>query len=149
MRIITPLTDDERIRFVATARSMVGVPFKHRGRNERGLDCVGLVAHALASVGRTVMDRKGYGRDPVKDGLRDVLIAHNGDPLPPSEMQVGDTVLMRWHRDGDTDLFNHVAIVGDYYLGGFSLIHALQSNRAVIEHRLADPWPRRIVEVYR
>lgn len=147
MRIIEPLTDAERVRFVASARSLVGTPFKHRGRTARGLDCVGMVAHALASVGRTVEDRKGYGRDPSRDGLRDVVRAHFGEPA--EGMQAGDIALMRWYRDGGDDMFNHVAIIGDYYLGGFSLIHAFAAVGSVIEHRLADPWPRRIVEVYR
>lgn len=147
MRHVAPLTDAERVRFIACARSMVGTPFKHRGRTANGLDCVGLVAYALADVGRAVADRKGYGRDPVKDGLRDVLIAHFGEPA--EGMQAGDVVLMRWHREGGTDLFNHVGIVGDYPHGGFSLIHALRQNDHVVEHRIDDRWQRRIVEAYR
>lgn len=145
--MIEPLTDAERVQFVAAARSVVGGKFKHRGRTPSGFDCVGLVAYALAAVGRSVEDRKGYGRDPSKDGLREVLMAHYGEPA--EGMQVGDVALMRWHTDNGVDLFNHVAIIGDYYLGGFSLIHALAINCAVVEHRLAEHWPQRIVEVYR
>lgn len=147
MRLIEPLTDAERVQFVAAARSMVGKPFKHQGRALHGVDCVGLVSYALAAVGRTVEDRRDYGRNPIRDGLRGVLMAHYG--APADGMQVGDVALMRWLTNNGVDLFNHVAIIGDYYLGGFSLIHALAINGAVVEHRLAEHWPQRIVEVYR
>jgi cell wall-associated NlpC family hydrolase len=146
-RLVTPLSAAERTGFLECARSKLGTPFRHRGRSERGLDCVGLVGVCLQSVGREIADRPHYGRDPVADGLRDVLVAHFGDPV--TDWQAGDVVLMRWHQDNGTDLFNHVAILADYYLGGFALIHALKEANRVIETRLAGPWPRRIVEAWR
>lgn len=147
MRLVEPLSDAERVEFIAAARTMLRVPFRHTGRTERGVDCVGLVAVALAAVGRTVADRRDYGRSPVRDGLREVLVEHFGEPV--TEMEPGDVALMRWHMDGEVHLFNHVGIVTDYPLGGLALLHALHSNREVVEHRLAGPWPRRIVEAWR
>lgn len=147
-RLVAPLDDAERAAFIAEARSYLRTPFRHTGRSRRGVDCVGLVAVALAAVGRDVADRRDYGRDPVRDGLRDVLVEHFGEPID-GEAQPGDVALMRWHRDGAVDLFNHVGILTAYPLGGLALLHALSSNREVVEHRLADPWPRRIVEVWR
>lgn len=147
MRLVEPLTPEERVQFVAAARVLLRTPFRHTGRTERGVDCVGLVVVALRAVGREVDDRRDYGRNPVRDGLREVLVAHFGEPV--ADMQPGDVALMRWHQDGETHLFNHVGIVTDYPLGGLALLHALHSNRAVVEHRLAGPWPRRIIEAYR
>jgi hypothetical protein len=108
---------------------------------------VGLVAVALGKVGRSVADRKDYGRYPVRDGLRAVLAAHFGDPV--AEMQPGDVALMRWHQEGEVHLFNHVGIVTEYPLGGLALLHAYHANKEVVEHRLAGPWPRRIMEIWR
>lgn len=147
-RLVAPLDDAERAAFIAEARTYLRVPFRHTGRSRRGVDCVGLVAVALAAVGREVDDRRDYGRDPVRDGLRDVLVAHFGDPIA-DEPQPGDVALMRWHEASGVPLFNHVGILTDYPLGGLALLHALHSNREVVEHRLAGPWPRRVVEVYR
>jgi cell wall-associated NlpC family hydrolase len=143
-RSVTPLSADETQQMVTAVRRLVGVPFKHRGRDERGIDCIGLVRHGLLAVGREVGDYRLYGRDPEPDGqrLRGVLQDHFGDPV--TDMRVGDVVLMRWHF-----LPNHMAVVGDYLYGGLSLIHALRHEGAVKEHRLAGPWPDRIVEVYR
>jgi cell wall-associated NlpC family hydrolase len=129
---------------VAAVRRLVGTPFKHRGRDERGIDCIGVVRFGLVAAGRDPADYRLYGREPEPDGerLRGVLRDHFGEPV--SDLQPGDVVLMRWHN-----LPNHVAVVGDYYLGGLSLIHALAQERRVVEQRLAGLWPKRIVEGYR
>lgn len=134
---------------IAAVRSLLGTPFKHRGRTPQGIDCVGAIAYGLAAVGREIADQRHYGRNPVRDGLRDHLIAHLGDPIPLEEIQPGDVLLLRWHMSGGTHLFNHVALVTDCPYGGLSMIHALAENRAVVEHRMSDPWPRRIVEGFR
>ncbi len=147
-RLVAPLDDAERAAFVAEARTYLRVPFRHAGRSRRGVDCSGVVVVALGAVGREVADRRDYGRDPVRDGLRDVLVAHFGDPIT-GEPEPGYVALMRWHEAGGVPLFNHVGILTDYPLGGLALLHALHSNREVVEHRLAGPWPRRVVEVYR
>ena len=140
-RLIEPLTAEQRAAMVAHARSMVGTPFRHRGRSERGVDCLGLVLVSLAAVGVKARDERVYGRRPEPEGarLRAELCEHFGDPV--AEIAPGCVVTMQWHGRP-----NHVGIVGEYYLGGLSLIHADAASERVIEHRLADPWPRRIVE---
>lgn len=147
MRLIPPLTDAERVGFIASTRSMVGTRFKHRGRSPQGVDCVGLVALGLASVGREVQDRADYSRNPVNDGLREVCRAHFGDPV--DELQAGDVVLMAWYDDLRNPEPNHVAIAFDHPNGGLALVHALRQNQRVIAHGLTDFHAERIVEVYR
>ena len=141
------LTDAQRVGFVASARSMVGVPFRHRGRSLRGVDCVGLVALALASQGVSVEDRRSYGRNPERDGLREVCEAHFG--LPVSGMQAGDVALFAWWHDQRTRTPNHVGILFDHPNGGLAVVHALAQNKRVIAHRLDDFTRARIVAVYR
>lgn len=156
-RLLAPLTAAERPVLVATARALLTagpgggpVPFRHRGRTVAGLDCVGLGAYVLAALGREVRDRQHYGRDPVRDGLRQQLVDHFGPPLPSvKELQPADFVLMRWFKEDGVHLFNHVAIVTDCAYGGLNLLHAYAGSKVVVEHRLADPWPRRIIEGYR
>lgn len=143
-RLIPPLTDAQRVQFVAAARSYLGAEFKHRGRSAEKMDCLGLVVLSMRDVGFSMVDRRAYGRDPVKDGIREAARAHFGNPIPLSDLQPGDLVLMQWHQQP-----NHVAVVGDYLLGGLSIIHSLLEAGRVVEQRLADPWPRRLLEGFR
>src|SRR4249919_440242 len=98
----------------------------------------------MRAIGHEMQDRASYGRDPVADGISQAARAHFGEPVwrrgdPLSLLRAGDVVLMQWHHQP-----NHVAIVTDYPLGGLAVIHSLAQARCVIEHRLSDPWPRRI-----
>tara|TARA_R110000850_G_scaffold275207_1_gene414174 strand:+ start:39556 stop:39972 length:417 start_codon:yes stop_codon:yes gene_type:complete len=128
---------------VAEARSWLGTKWRHRGRTRFGIDCIGLIVHAVAAGGIQMRDRRDYGREPWKDGLQRELQEHFGDPVV--DMQPGDVLLMKWHnQDGPA----HVGIVGDYCHGGLSLIHSY-SLTAVCEHRMNDEWLARIVGVYR
>ena len=80
----------------AAAESLVGVPFRLRGRDPaRGLDCVGLVAASLAEVGRPVLAPIGYRlRQGAIDGFLDAAsrsgLAETTGPVEP-----GDVLLVR------------------------------------------------------
>jgi cell wall-associated NlpC family hydrolase len=101
----------------------------------------------LAAIGYAPQqDERLYGRHPEPDGekLRASLCEHFGDQIALDRTAPGCVVYMRWHKRP-----NHVAIIGDYYLGGLSLIHALWESDRVVETRLAGPWPRRILGAWR
>lgn len=133
---------DDRIKaFVARARSMIGVRWRHQGRDLRGVDCAGLVVYALD---REIIDCRAYGRVPYQSRLEGLLRENLGDPLPVDQMQVGDVALMKFKGEP-----SHIGILGDYLYGGLSLIHAHASVRKVTEGRLDDEWRLAIVEVYR
>lgn len=128
---------------VAEARRWIGTKWRHRGRNAFGIDCIGLVVHAVAAGGIIMRDRRDYGREPWKDGLQRELDEHFGPAV--SDMQVGDVVLMKWPNQAGPA---HVGIIGDYCNGGLSLIHSY-SMTSVCEHGLDREWLSRIVGVYR
>ncbi len=138
------MNESERIdQFIATARSMIGAQWRHRGRKPWAVDCVGLVILSLQAVNFEVKDRNDYSRFPWNDGLQAALKAHFGDPV--EDMQRGDVVLIKFENaDGPC----HVGILADYVHGGLSIIHAY-SKQAVIEHRYDERWQALTVEVYR
>src|SRR3546814_8522820 len=64
--------------FGNAAKSWVGVPYKDKGRNRFGIDCIGLVIKAAHEVGWTDYDTLNYPKRPNPHdflrGLNDQLI---------------------------------------------------------------------------
>lgn len=127
------------------ARAFIGTKWRHRGRNQYGIDCIGLVVKATANAGITMQDRTNYGREPWRDGLEQELINHFGKPKPKPAMRAGDIALMKWDSQPEA---GHVGIITNHPSGGFSLIHSY-SEISVTEHIIDDEWLRRIVKVFR
>lgn len=129
---------------VLAARGLLGTPFLHQGRSRLGADCAGMVILCERELGSDPPDVAGYGKSPWKDGLREAMEAFYG-PARTDGPFVGDRVLMRFRREPQ-----HVAIVGDYFAGGLSLIHCHSGVGVVTEHRLSGSrWERFIVGIYR
>jgi cell wall-associated NlpC family hydrolase len=130
------------MELVKQARSYLGTPFKHRGRTKQGLDCAGLVVRSFIDLGRPVKDLKVYGREPYKDGLRQVVQSNALSQI--EDLEPGDILLMCFLKEP-----HHIGLVGDYSLGGLSLIHSYGEVGRVVEHRLDEAWKARILEAYR
>lgn len=139
-----PLTDTERLAFVAEARTYMGVRFKHQGRSRRGLDCIGLPVVSLRAIGRQVWDSPAYGREAATQGLRDALVRNAGQPIPKDQMREGDIALMAFVGEP-----SHVGIITDYPDGGFALLHTFAQKKMVVEHRMDAQWLGYITEVFR
>jgi len=139
MRVLGPaLTDEERTRFLAAARSLrdARTRFKHQGRSSRGVDCAGLLVYGMAAAGRTLKDADGYGRTPYKARLEGLLEENFGAPLDAAEpMAEGDIVLLKMVGDP-----SHVGIVTDHPSGGYAILHSYAQQRMVVEHRMDDEW---------
>lgn len=127
---------------VETARSYMGVRWLHQGRTRRGLDCAGLVVVVAHELGLTSFDTASYGRMPEGGRLRALLREHCHE-LPGLAPRLGLLALMKFAAEPQ-----HLAIVGDYPLGGFSLVHALTHSRRVVEHRFDAMWSGRLVSLY-
>jgi cell wall-associated NlpC family hydrolase len=115
-------------RLVESARTFIGVPFKHRGRDRRGLDCAGLVWCAYAEAGVVMPDLSRYGREPHRDGMMRVCREALGAPVwegslgqvvPRALLGAGDVVVIRFDVEP-----HHMGILGPNSLHGLSLIHA-------------------------
>jgi cell wall-associated NlpC family hydrolase len=138
---------------VQQARKYIGVPWKHRGRTRRGLDCGGLPAIVYADLGDPRPDLSRYGRDPFKDGLMRALEDALGAPVwsgskgqcPRSVLQPGQVVAIAPDK-----LPRHVAIIGDDEIHGLSIIHAdgTPGIKRVIEQGMEPDTLGKIVAVY-
>jgi cell wall-associated NlpC family hydrolase len=131
---------------VAIARATIGTPYRHQGRIDGlALDCAGVPVHVAKQLGIPLTAYTRYGRLPVPAEMRAALDAHL-QRVPREAMQIGDVAWLRFDAEPQ-----HLAIVADYPLGGFSIIHADNGRglARVVEHRLDASWARRIVAVWR
>lgn len=113
---------------VKNARSLVGIPFKHRGRDRKGLDCAGLVWLSYAEAGAVMPDLERYGREPYKNGMMTKTTEALGTPIwegikgqivPRETLQPGDVVVIRFDVHP-----HHMGIIGTDPIHGLSLIHS-------------------------
>lgn len=157
-RLIKRLTVAERAVFIeACLLFMDGgpnggrTPFKHRGRDLRGVDCIGVPVFAMRVVGREVNDLDRYAHRPDGVTLQTLIAEHLGAPLPRDKIRPADIVLMRWHEKNGKKMVNHVGVVmppiGSE--AGLYLLHAYHGVDEVIHHRIDAKWMGRIVEAYR
>jgi cell wall-associated NlpC family hydrolase len=138
-----------RADFLRIARSYIGTPYHHMGRQPGiGLDCAGVVICAAREAGLVAadFDVPAYTRSP--DGrMLDFCDAHM-DRLPGErEMLPGDVVVLEVDVDPQ-----HLGVIGDHRFGGHSIVHALATadgRGRVLEQRLVFARGRRFVAAYR
>lgn len=116
-------------------RKYVGIPYKHNGRDLKGLDCLGLIWRFYADMGIDVPDSDGrpisedwYREDPDRyiRGLLKVGAAVTG-PLKPLD-------LVYFQLRG---VVRHAGIM----VSPNVFIH-VRENRPVMLSRLSGPWLR-------
>lgn len=136
-------------QLVTAARKYTGVKFRHRGRKPSGLDCAGLIWLAYKDCGVELEDFRLYGPEPHENGLVAHVTAALGEPLAlepvhASQLQAGDVAVMRYEHEP-----HHLALITDYLLGGFAILHADGWEGRVLEQRLAPDMQARITHLYR
>jgi cell wall-associated NlpC family hydrolase len=112
------------------ARGYLGVPWRHRGRDRNGLDCLGLVVLAARGAGLAVAEpAEPYARGARGPELLEALAAHCARvPLP--DAAEGDVLAF---ADGA-----HVAHLGvrTTLHGRPGVLHAHVRRRRVVEEQL-------------
>jgi cell wall-associated NlpC family hydrolase len=108
----------------ASAREMLGRPYRFGGSNPRGFDCSGLAWYAHRRAG-ILLPRTARGQRAAST------------PVPVGALIRGD--LLFFHIDESRS--EHVGI----YLGEGDFIHAPSAGKRVTRARLDDPyWARRL-----
>ena len=141
-----------RTEVIKEARDWLGTRYRHQS-SVKGVacDCIGLIFGVGAALGiypkdwhtlPGIEDFSSYGRTPHKDMLRKGCEQY-AIPIVWENAKAGDIVLMNFQNEPW-----HMAILGDYPLGGFSLIHAYAPRRKVVEARLDSVWLDHITASY-
>ncbi|HVJ44710.1 MAG TPA: NlpC/P60 family protein [Dongiaceae bacterium] len=128
----------------AAARKWLGVKWRHQGRSERGVDCIGIGACVAADLGFKIADRTNYGREPIPAEIVAAFRA-NGfkEVIPRTARQIGDVLVFRDGRH-----IRHVGIQSEKH-DVPHLIHATAGLRQVVEEPLTPDWMGKLVYVFR
>jgi cell wall-associated NlpC family hydrolase len=128
------------------ARTFLGTPYHHQARKPGvGMDCIGLLICVARELGHVPPDFNITGYRRVPDGHS--LMRHMREQfteIPREQMAPGDYVCIAYDRHP-----HHVGIIGDYHLGGLSLIHANSKSGKVEESRLVFNESMRFVALFR
>lgn len=118
-------------RVLAEARKLIRTPWRHLGRNEAGLDCIGLVLLAASRAGIVLPDPSPYAREPSEQKLRQGL-ASVLDHVPLPEVAPGNVLVM------NLGLYaGHVGLYATHRVyGAPSVVHAYLPRRCVVEELL-------------
>ena len=134
---------------IEEARTYLGVPWVHQGRNRRGVDCVGFILLALNKFGISITEIKGYSRKP--DGFKLKEVMDNQENLFPvnnvRELKKGDIILLKIRKHPQ-----HVALLTESKTSPINLgmIHSYNGGlQKVIEHDFAEYWQSRFISGYR
>ena len=117
-----------RTDLVKQARTYIGVPWRHMGRNRAGVDCVGLITCVAYDLGITDYVPKPYRHvTDVKQLLTPIKLFCS--PKPTDIHEAGDILVFTMMGV----VACHVGIVSD--VG--TLIHAFIRKRQVVEEPLS------------
>lgn len=124
------------------AMRYVGVPFKHQGRTEKGLDCVGLLALSMRDCGYVAENIPTYGQQPRDGKLRAALEAYQLFEVD-RPLQVDDVIVARLRPGGPAV---HIGIVTDHP-HGLGVVHTYGHIGKVVHQRLDASKARLIAHV--
>lgn len=136
------------MRLDEAARTFIGVPFRHQGRDPAiGIDCIGLGRCAADLSGHpfALHDRTDYGTDPAHGLLEGYFeAARQAGHIEACEIEPGAMALIN-----QKGAIRHFGIVGQKPSGELTLIHTNFSVQRVTEANIDFKWRRRIKRCYR
>lgn len=129
----------KRQDIVDTSRKYIGTPFKKGGRDQFGVDCVGLIYCVARDLGLDIIDtdeKYNFGPNPVKI---DKFFYAQSIRVPDIHPKIGYLAVL---RQSVTPL--HFGIIAKDEHGRFTIINANMKPRRVIEEPL-DKWKKELI----
>ncbi len=135
-----------REKIVAYARTKIGIRWKHQGRTEFGLDCVGLIVAPAKHFNFTQFDFFRYSARPQSRRFLQAFIDAGCLPISPftlTKLRPGDIVVLSYGR--------YPIHCGIYATrdGVPSLIHSSAIGRKVREEDLVIPLSNQVFGGFR
>lgn len=130
-----------RQEYVNVCRQYLGVPFRDQGRNDYGLDCVGVPIRAAQETGISDFDITGYKAVPGRHRM-ERLLAEVCERIPVAEARLADLYHLAYEGHP-----HHLAVIS--CLDPMRVIHADTDRGRVVEHGVDGFLRVRIRGAYR
>jgi len=125
----------------AAAYKYHGVPYKHQGRTQWGLDCAGLLAITAKDLGIPFRDRYDYPRRPRGNDFYNFIL----DQMPDV---VGEPTPGTWGFFRQGQFTCHCGLFYEYRGSEVRLLHAFSRRRKVtLDNYIDTQWQNLLVEV--
>lgn len=129
---------------VAVANGLVGVRYRHQGRNRNGLDCAGLVILIAHKLELTDKDTMAYSRRPNATEFTAFMIEAGCIQLPVAQLTHGDIV-----RLNTSGWPVHLGVYEVDDRGQEWYIHAFLPHKKVTRDPFTDIVRRNLSSVWR
>lgn len=129
---------------VYAATGLVGVPYRHQGRNQAGLDCAGVMIVVSHMLGLTDRDTTSYSRRPNVKEFTAFMIEVGCKQLPMAQLAHGD--ILRINTAGWPV---HLGVYEIDDRGEEWYIHAFARHKKVTRDPLTADVKRSINSVWR
>ena len=127
-------------KLIETARSYLGVPYRHQGRTRKGVDCLGLVIACANDLKVPIADSTAYSTKVDTENLLNGILAH-AQQTEKIVVKPGYLALMQFVKEAGA---THTALITER-----GIIHSYNKRGKVVEHRLNDVWEKRIVATFK
>ncbi len=132
------------IQIVDIANALVGVPFRHQGRNTAGLDCAGLLVVVAHATGISEFDTTEYSNRPNVAAFTKAMVDSECTQLRYGQHEHGD--ILRLNTEGQPV---HIAIYEIDSQGREWYIHAYLPLKKVVRTELTKVVKDTISSVWR
>jgi len=119
----------------------LGIPYKNKGRDLKGLDCYGLVIMIYRDLGFELLDYWQYAQDWYKS-KKDLINENYKLQWEKVEFpEIYDIVVMKLK----SSIPNHCAV----YLGNYKVIHVYENSDVHIDDLTLPQWKSKIYGCFR
>ena len=130
---------------VRVANTLVGMKYRHQGRGQGSIDCVGVPIYIAHELGLSTWDTTDYGPRPVLHKFNKLIVKTGATRIPMKDLTHGDMVQISWEGAAPV----HVGIIEIDERGQTWVIHAFMLHRQVTREQVDAKMQRSFVAAWR
>ena len=136
---------DRANEIVQAAKNLVGMKYRHQGRGQGSIDCVGVPIYITHELGLSAWDTTDYGPRPALQKFNQLIAESGATRIPITALSHGDMAQISWEGSAPV----HVGIIEIDEQGQMWVIHAFMMHRQVTREPVSDKMQRSFTAAWR